>query len=151
VKVDSAGAPVPLHLGILGGASEVRGVELSGAMTLLANEPWRPIVVISALIDDQQCRIASNLFGELDRIGRATRLIVPEVRLDNRGLRTVSDPSAFSTLTSRANTRIVSIGVPERPGDDWADPEAPASDLDAIDRYIARRATAIINADAGAA
>jgi hypothetical protein len=150
VKPDPNGATAPVQVGVISGGDH-GGVGVDAVLTLLATEDWRPVVIVCGLIDEAQCRVVRELVDALDRAGRASQLIVPEIRPDNRGLRTVDRSAGLAALIGRSQTRIIPIGLPEQPGDEWADPEAPASDQNVLNRYTIKRATAIIDAAPSAA
>lgn len=141
------GAVSPLVIGIAAQAGASGGIAVPAALSLCSKEPWRPIVVVSALLDGTECRLLAHLAAELDRANQTWRLLVPEISRDNRELRVVTGPGEEALLASflgRPSTRFAAIGGALAPADLWADPSAPDPHAERILAYITARASAIV-------
>ncbi len=152
VTASPDGAVTPLVIGIVAGPHPSPGIGVAAALNLCRKEAWRPIVVVSALLDPVECGLLASLDHELGRDGRDWRLLVPEISRDNRELRVISEPDDVALLRAfldRPTTRFASMGGVLAPADLWADPSAPDPHAEAIGAYITARASAII--DGGAA
>lgn len=145
----------PLVLGVLVGPHAAAGIDVPAAVALAEREPWRPIVVLSALLDETECRLLRALDRELERRGRTDwRLVVPEVSRDNKELRVVIEPEhreLVRAFLGRPSTRFAPLGGRMIAAADlWADPSAPDPHAELIAQYVTARASAIID-DGGSA
>lgn len=143
------GAVSPLVIGILATPGATPGIDVGAALVLAAKEEWRPLVVLSALVDPAECRALARLGSELARAGRPWRLVVPEISRDNREVRAIveeDDRAILKDLLARPTTLFAPIGGVSAPADLWADPSAPDPHAEAIADYVAERAAAIIDA-----
>lgn len=141
------GAVTPLVLGVIADPQTSGGIAVAAALHLCRKEPWRPVVIVSALLDPAECRLAQGLAQELDRAGASWRLLVPEISLDNRELRIVTEPAdrhILASLLDRPTTRFAAIGGTMAPADLWADPSAPDPHAEAITAYVTARASAVV-------
>lgn len=141
------GAAAPLVLGIVAG---VDGIGVAAALDLCRAEPWRPLIVVSAILQPAECRILMALDRALAEAGRAWRLLVPELQRDNRDLRILPDEADRAFLQSclaRPTTRFAPLGGIVAPADLWADPSAPDPHAAAIEAYVTARASAIVDGD----
>ena len=147
VTAASDGAVTPLVLGVIADPQTSGGIAVPAALDLCRTEPWRPVVVVSALLDPLECRLVRDLALDLDRAGASWRLLVPEISLDNRELRIVTeleDRQILASLLDRPTTRFASIGGLMAPADLWADPSAPDPHAEAIVAYVTARASAVV-------
>ena len=148
VKPAEDGAVSPLVIGVLSTPRATPGIDVGAAVALAAKETWRPIVVLSGLIDDAECRLVAELDRELGRDGRRWRLVVPEVSRDNREIRAVvADVGRvfLRDVLARPTTLFAPIGGVEAVQDLWADPSEPDPYAEAIAAYVAARAAAIVD------
>ncbi|WP_375460415.1 hypothetical protein [uncultured Enterovirga sp.] len=141
------GAVTPLVIGVVASPETSGGIAVPAAVSLCRKEPWRPIVVLSALLDPIECSLARDLAAELDGADLSWRLLVPEISLDNREIRSIAsaeDKAVLASLLDRPTTRFASIGGIVAPADLWADPSAPDPHAERISAYITTRASAVI-------
>lgn len=141
----------PLVIGVLAIHDGAPGVDAAAAAALASKEPWRPIVVLSALLDGAECRLLAALDRELTAAGRSWRLVVPEISRDNREIRAVAgeeDGALLKGLLARPSTLFAPIGRVEAVEDLWADPSAPDPHAEAIAAYVTARASAIVDGGA---
>ena len=146
------GAVTPLVLGIVADARPHPGIDVPDALALCREEPWRPVIVIAALMTGAECRLMRAFADRLAGEGRAWRLVVPELSYGNADLRVVQEAGDLDILRGfleAASTRFAPIGAPLEPADLWADPSAPDPHAATILAYVASRAVAVIDADAG--
>lgn len=146
------GAVTPLVLGILSAPRDLPGIGIEAALRLCRGESWRPVVVVSGLLDMVECRLLAELDAALTLAGQSWRLLVPEISRGNREIRLVSGPADTARLQGfldRPSTRFAPIGSPAEPVDLWADPSAPDPHADAIAAYVAARASAVLDGTAG--
>jgi hypothetical protein len=141
------GASAPIVIGVAS-AESLDGIDVQAAVNILAVEPWRPVLLLSALADEGECRIVETLITSLRGSGRAIRLFVVE----QRGADAFSAASTVScdlrnTLLAQPTTLKVPIGVAAELGEAWTDPEAPTDDGQALADYMRRRASAIVVRD----
>lgn len=150
VRPDPEGAASPLVVGVSTqtGERSAGGIAVEAALALCRREPWRPVVILSALVDDAECRLLAELDAAFSREGRAWRLIVPEVSRDNREIRIVAgegERAALAAFLERPTTRFAPLETRAAEADLWADPSAPDPHLAAIAAYVAARASAIVD------
>jgi hypothetical protein len=141
------GAVSPLVIGVLSAPRATPGIDVAAAVALAGKEPWRPVVVLSGLVDGEECRLLAGLDAELNREGRPWRLVVPEISRDNREVRAVvdeADRAALKELLARPSTLFAPIGGVTAVEDLWADPSEPDPHVEAIAAYVSARAVAII-------
>ena len=147
------GAVTPLVLGIVASADPHPGIDVPAALDLCRKEPWRPVVVVAALMTGLECRLTQALADSLTRDGRPWRLVVPELSYGNADLRVVEDAGDRDILRGfleAISTRFAPIGGAIEPADLWADPSAPDPHAATILAYVASRAVAVIDAGAAA-
>lgn len=148
VTASDEGAVTPLVLGILSTPRPTPGIDVEAALQLCQREAWRPVVVLSSLLDAAECRLLSWLAAEFARTGRPWRLVVPEITRDNREIRLVAEPADIALVRGfldRPSTRFAPIGRRLAPVDLWADPSAPDPHVEAIAAYVEERASAIVD------
>ncbi len=148
VEAAAGGAVTPLVLGVLAGPRASPGIDIPAALLLCRKEAWRPVVVVSGLVDAAECRLLAALDRELGAAGRGWRLVVPEVSRDNREIRAIPEPAdqaLLRTFLDRPSTRFAPIGGVMTAADLWADPSAPDPHAEAIAAYVAARASAIVD------
>ena len=148
VKPAPDGAVSPLVVGILAAAGEASGIDVEAAVALAAREPWRPVVVVCALVDGGECRILDALARALEREERPWRLVVPELSRDNRQMRAVideADKAILSAMLARPSTLFAPIGGIDTVEDLWADPSAPDPHAEALAAYVTERSAAIVD------
>lgn len=148
VKPAPDGAVSPLVIGILAAAGDAPGIDVAAAVTLAGREPWRPVVVVCALVDGGECRILAALDRALEREGRPWRLVVPELSRDNRQMRAVveeADRTILAAMLARPSTLFAPIGGIDTVEDLWADPSAPDPHAEALAAYVTARAAAIVD------
>jgi hypothetical protein len=148
VRSAADGASAPLVLGIVTRAPA--GIDAAAGFAAAERDDWRPVLVISPLIDEAEVSAAQSLLARLDGLARRCRLAVPEIAHDNQPLRHLSASSRqmLSTLLARPTTRVVPIAA--APPDAWRDPDEPDRERQDIARYVAARATAVIDPAAAA-
>ena len=154
VRPAGDGAVSPLVIGIVATERPTPGIDVAAAVALTAKETWRPVVVLSSLIDGTECRLLAALDRALTAAGRTWRLVVPEVSRDNREIRAIvqhEDRDILHGFLARPTTLFAPIGGIEATQDLWADPSAPDPHVEAIAAYVAARAAAIVDTEAGAA
>lgn len=147
VKPATDGAVSPLVIGVVAAPGDSPGIDVAAAVALAAKETWRPVVVLSGLVDGIECRLVAELDDALTRAGRTWRLVVPEVSRDNREIRAVvgeADRATLKRLVDRPSTLFAPIGGVTVVEDLWADLSAPDPYAEAIATYIAARAAAIV-------
>jgi hypothetical protein len=142
------GATVPLILGVSSSVAPDTAIDVAAACKLVQQADWRPIIIVSALMDDAQCDAVDALVTACDSRGRSCRLIIPELRRDNRPRRVLSDNARarLDAWLAPPHTLIVPLRGADVDDDDWADPEAPDTDQRTLDAYLAQRANAIVSA-----
>ena len=143
------GAVTPLVLGVIAAAEAVQGIDVAAALDLCRREPWRPIVVLSGVLNGQECGALRVLDEQLAGLGRDWRLVVPEISRDNRELRVIGTPDDKALLDAflqRPSTRFAPIAGVIAAVDLWADPSVPDPHLEAVAAYIAARCSAILDA-----
>ncbi|TDR93964.1 hypothetical protein [Enterovirga rhinocerotis] len=148
VKAAPDGSVTPLVIGILSAPHPTPGIDVASAAALCGKEDWRPVVIVSGLVDSAECTALASLDRDLTAAGRSWRLVVPEVSRDNREIRAIVEPGDLALLRGfleRPSTLFAPIGGVSEPADLWADPSAPDPHIEAIAAYIAARASAIVD------
>ena len=148
VTSSPGGAVTPLVIGILSAPGATAGIDVPSCLALCRRESWRPVVVISALLDPTECGLMAELAAEFDAEGRTWRLVVPEVTRDNREIRSVTadaDTALLRAVLDRPSTCFAPIGGRLEPVDLWADPSAPDPHVAAIVAYVTARVTAVVD------
>ena len=129
------GASSPIVVGVL--SADTEGVDIEDALAVLSTEPWRPVVILSALADQSECTIVDQLVAMLREAGRAFRLLVPEQPgAWQFGGGIDSAKASRAVFLALSETRIVPIGVSAPLGDEWTDPAAPVDDVKMLADYI---------------
>lgn len=148
------GAVTPLVLGVVAAAGPHPGIGVPAAVALALEEPWRPVVVLCAILDAAECRLVRALDAALAAAGRSWRLLVPEIGRDNRDLRVIpdaADAALLRELAERPTTRFAPIGGIVAAADLWADPSAPDPHAASILAYVTARAAAVVTSGTGTA
>jgi hypothetical protein len=144
VVPSSQGASVPLVIGVL--ATGTRGIDIEGAQAILDFEPWRPVIFLSALADENECSIVEKLVARLHDAGRAFHLLVVEQPGTGRFIDRIKARASptLASLMARPEARIVPIRGETPLGEEWTDPETIGDNAKTLADYIERRANAVV-------
>ena len=151
VRTADDGATAPLVLGVIARPGPSAGIGSADALALSTAEPWRPVVVLTALGGAAEVATAAALLAALRGAGRRVRLVIAEAQFGEPVERRIGE-DRFASLVGDAGESEISIvtiatGDPAAAG--WTDAGAAAVGDEALAKFVASRAAAVVSAAPG--